>query len=114
MVKQRQKCIFDKNGNMLSGVIVRHLLLPKMEEESKKVLDYLYSKYGHNIYISIMNQYTPLEQVKNIKELNHRVKNKDYDNLINYAYDLGIRKCFIQVGETAKESFIPEFDLTGI
>ena len=102
------------NGIMKKGIIVRHLILPEEINDSKKIINYLYKTYKDNIYISIMNQYTPLEQVKNIKELNHRVKNKDYDNLINYAYDLGIRKCFIQVGETAKESFIPEFDLTGI
>ena len=103
-----------ENGIMKKGIIVRHLMLPENLEDSKKIINYLYKTYKDNIYISIMNQYTPLKQVKNIKELNHKVKEEDYDDLVNYAYDLGIRNCFIQVGETMSESFIPDFDLTGI
>ena len=34
----------------------------------------------------------------------------EYDEIINYAYDLGIRKAFIQEGESCKESFIPDFN----
>ena len=61
-----------------------------------------------------MNQYTPLKQVKEIDELNKKVSDEEYSNLINYACDIGVENAFIQEGDTCSESFIPEFDLTGV
>ena len=100
-----------KNGIMTKGVIVRHLLLPGHVDDSKKVVKYLYDNYKDNIYISLMNQYTPVRKIKEYKELNEAVKESEYDELINYACDLGITKAFIQEGETCKESFIPDFNI---
>ena len=48
------------------------------------------------------------------EELNHKVSDMEYDELVNYAYDLGVRKAFIQEGETQSESFIPHFDMEGL
>jgi putative pyruvate formate lyase activating enzyme len=109
MVKQKPKCVFDKNGNIISGVVVRHLLLPEMEEDSKKILKYLYDNYKNKIYISIMNQYTPVRKCK-FAELNKRVDDSVYDEVIEYAWNIGIRKAFIQDGGTQSDSFIPEWD----
>ena len=109
MVRQKPKCIFDKNGKIISGVIVRHLLIPKMENDSKKILKYLYDTYGDNIYISIMNQYTPIRKCK-YAELNGTVDDKIYDEIIDYAWNIGIRNAFIQEGGTQKDSFIPKWD----
>ena len=114
MYRQVGKPQFDSNGIIKKGVIVRHMLLPEEKEDSKKIINYLYNKYKDNIYISIMNQYTPLEHVKDISSLNHKVNDNDYDEVINYALDLGIKNAFMQVGDTCSESFIPEFDLTGL
>ena len=102
-----------KNTIMTKGVIVRHLLLPTHLDDSKRVIKYLYNTYKDNIYISIMNQYTRVRETK-YKELNEDIKENDYNELVNYAIDLGITKAFIQEGETNKESFIPKFDLTGV
>ena len=99
-----------KNDLMIKGVIVRHLLLNTHIDDSKKIIDYLYKTYKDNIYISIMNQYTPIRHIDKYEELNHTVSDTEYDELINYACDLGITKAFIQEGETCKESFIPDFD----
>lgn len=110
MVAQRGKCRFDREGNMLSGVLVRHLLLPEMEEDSKKILKYLYDTYGNNIYVSIMNQYTPVRKCK-YTELNSKVSNKVYNEIIDYAWDIGIRNAFIQEEGTQSESFIPNFNI---
>jgi len=112
MFKQKSKCVFDDDGMITSGVIVRHLLLPGMEEDSKKILKYLYDKYGDDIYISIMNQYTPVRKCK-YSELNNRVEDSVYDDVIDYAWDIGIRNAFIQDGESQSESFIPKFDFEG-
>jgi putative pyruvate formate lyase activating enzyme len=99
-----------KNGIMTKGVIVRHLMLPGHLEDSKKIIKYLYDKYKDNIYISIMNQYTPVNKTK-YDNLNHKVDDKDYDELINYALDIGVKNAFIQEGETQSESFIPDFNI---
>lgn len=111
MVRQKGECVFDNNGNMVSGVIVRHLLLPNMEDDSKKILKYLYDTHGDKIYISIMNQYTPVRECK-YTELNHKVSEEVYNNIIDYAWDIGIRNAFVQEEGTQSDSFIPEWDLS--
>ena len=93
---------------MTKGVIVRHLLLPNMEDDSKKILNYLYQTYKDNIYISIMNQYTPIRPLK-YDHLNYKVSPNIYDEVIDYAWDIGIRNAFIQEEGTQSESFIPDF-----
>lgn len=99
---------------MKKGVIVRHLLLPDCAEDSRLIIRYLYETYGNNIYISIMNQYTPLSHVSAIPSLNRRISEEEYDALIDYALSLGIENAFIQEGGTASESFIPPFDCEGV
>lgn len=107
MYRQVGKPIYE-NNILKRGVIVRHLVLPSHVEDSKKVITCLYNKYKDNIIISIMNQYTVTRKLK-YKELNNKVSKKDYDSLIDYAYDLGIRNCFVQDEESQNESFIPAF-----
>lgn len=109
MYKQVGKPIFDENGIMKKGIIVRHMMMPNLKEDTKKILDYLYKTYSDNIYISIMNQYTPIRHFKRYKELNNEISNDDYDEIINYALYLGIKKAFIQEGDTQSQSFIPNF-----
>lgn len=109
MVKQKGECSFDKEGNIISGVIVRHLIIPSRIEDSKKIIKYLYQKYGDKIYFSIMNQYTPVKKFK-YQELNRTVSNDEYNEVIDYAWNLGIRNAFIQEGMTQSESFIPKWD----
>ena len=108
MVIQIGDNIINDNGMMEKGVIVRHLVLPNNIEDSKKIIKYLYEKYQDKIIISIMNQYTPVRKIKYI-ELNRKVSDDEYDEVVNYAYDLGVRNAFIQEGETQLESFIPDF-----
>ena len=96
------------------GVIVRHLVLPGQVEDSKAVIRYLYETYGDRIYISIMNQYTPLAEMEDYPEINRKLTEEEYDEVVDYAIDLGVENGFIQEGETAEESFIPAFDLQGI
>ena len=112
MFSQKGECVFDDDGIITSGVIVRHLLLPGIEKDSKKILKYLYDKYGDKIYISIMNQYTPVRKCR-YDELNNRVDESVYDEVVDYAWDIGIRSAFIQDGESQSECFIPKFDFEG-
>lgn len=101
------------NGLMKRGVIVRVLLLPGLLEDAKKIIKYLYETYHDNIYISIMNQYTPVDKYV-YEELNNKVAESVYDELVNFAYDIGVRNAFIQEGETQNDSFIPNFNLENV
>ncbi|HWQ03758.1 MAG TPA: radical SAM protein [Longilinea sp.] len=114
MVRQVGEPVFRPDGMMVKGVIVRHLTLPGFLQDSKDVILYLNQTYGKQIFISIMSQYTPLANLERYPELSQMVDPADYDELIEYAISLGVENGFIQNGETAKESFIPEFDETGV
>lgn len=114
MVRQAGLPKFNEKELLTKGVIVRHMLLPGLLEDSKKIIHYLVDKYNDEIFISIMNQYTPTNNLDKYPEINKIVENTDYEELINYAINLGIKNGFIQEGETQKTSFIPEFDTTGV
>lgn len=109
MIKQVGPPKFNENNMMTSGVIVRHLMMPNLKEDTKNILNYLYQTYKNDIYISIMNQYTPVKEFKKFTELNNKISDNDYDEVINYALDLGIEKAFVQEGDTQNLSFIPTF-----
>lgn len=109
MLRQTGSPCFDERGMIERGVIVRHLLLPGHVEESKRVVEYLYKTYGNQIYISIMNQYTPMPAMAKDPLLSRRVTKREYRRLVDYAVSLGVEQGFIQEGDTAEESFIPEF-----
>ena len=104
----------EETGMARSGVIVRHLVLPGHVRNSKAVIQYLYETYGDQIYISIMNQYTPMPQVTKDKLLGRKVTRREYEKVIDYALELGVENGFFQEGDVAEESFIPEFDSEGV
>ncbi len=114
MLSQVGNPVFSKDGIIKKGVIIRHLLLPNHLEESKEIIKYLYDTYKDDIFISIMNQYTPMPQVADHPALSRKVTDAEYDELVNYAIDIGVENGFIQEGETAKESFIPPFNNEGV
>lgn len=119
--------VFDGQERLRRGVVMRHLLLPGGLDESKEVLRLLWQRYGTGMLYSIMNQYTPwvctraeggsesaqafLEQYPAFASI---VSGKDYEELLDYADELGIPEYFWQDGPAAEESFIPAFDLTGV
>ena len=107
--------VFNPEGIMTRGVIVRHMILPGHTADSRRILKYLYERYGDHIWISIMNQYTPMPGIEaDYPELGRRVTRREYARVIDYALECGITNAFIQEGGTADESFIPGFDGTGL
>lgn len=111
MVRQTPLAVFDDDGMMTKGVLVRHLVLPGHTEDSKAVLRYLYETYGDDIYVSIMSQFTPLPHLaERCPELDRRVTHEEYEDVLDFAMDLGLTRAFIQEGEAASESFIPDFE----
>ena len=109
MVRQTGSVKFDSNDIALTGTIVRHLMLPGLLFDSKKVLDYLYRTFSDDIYISIMNQYTPIKGANLPVNLQKKVSWEYYNCLLDYAVNIGIKNAYVQDKETADESFIPEF-----
>ena len=117
MVRQTGKAVFvngDEDNLILRGTIVRHLTLPGCMEDSMQILKYLHDTYGDMIYISIMNQFTPLSNLEKYPELNRKITDEEYEALVDYAIEIGIENGFIQEGDTAEESFIPAFDCEGV
>ncbi len=113
MVYITNEVAFDDRGIMRSGVLVRHLLLPGHKKNARDVIDYVYGTYGDNVYLSIMNQYTPfswLRENPDFRGLCRKVTKREYESVVDYALGLGVKNAFIQEGDTAQESFIPSFD----
>lgn len=114
MKRQIGECVFNKNGIMTKGMIVRHLVLPSYTENSKRVIEYLHKTYSDSIYMSIMNQYTPMEYVKDYPEINRKLTEAEYGDVLDFAVNIGVENAFIQAGGAVSESFIPSFDGEGI
>ena len=114
MVRQQPQCVFDDDGIIQKGVIVRHLVLPGQVQAAKDAIEYLYNKYGDSIFISIMSQYTPCTDLADYPEINRKITQDEYDEVVDRAVEIGVENGFLQEGESASESFIPPFDLEGV
>ena len=107
-------CIeLSDDGLLKKGLIVRVLILPGHIEDAKNIIKYLYKTFGDNIIISIMNQYTPVNKCK-YDNLNRKVTDEEYNEVIDYAAELGIFNAFVQEGDAALESFIPNLNKNNI
>lgn len=118
--------VFDEyrgQRRMCGGVLIRHLMLPGREEESKEAVALLFGRYGNDVLYSLMNQYTPVlasradagerrasAVLSRHPELGERVSDDSYQRLLDFADDLGMDEYYWQDGEAAVESFIPEFE----
>jgi putative pyruvate formate lyase activating enzyme len=114
MVKQAGPPVLGDDGLMRRGVIIRHLLLPGLVEDSKRVVEYIHRTFGDAVYLSLMSQYTPVHRAAAYPEINRTVEPTEYTALVDYACSLGVSNCFVQEGGAALESFIPKFDLRGV
>ena len=114
MVRQQPKVVFDDEGMMKKGVLIRHMMMPGGLTDSENIMKYLYETYGENVYFSIMSQYTPTKAVEKHPLLKNRVTEEEYDALIDFCCDMGMENAFTQEGEAADESFIPPFTLEGV
>lgn len=120
MFRQVGKPVLDPDSGMMKrGIILRHLLLPGQTADSKRILRYVHDTYGGDIYVSILNQYTPVAHLTHLSEpdrslLNRTVTAEEYERVLDFAYRIGIEKGFRQEGGTMAESFIPDFDGEGL
>lgn len=105
---------FAGGERLVRGVIVRHLLLPGRLEDSKRVVEHLWSRYGDAVLYSAMGQYTPVRSLPRAPELDGRVDAREYERLLDFMDSLGMEDYFWQQGGADQASFIPTFDSTGV
>lgn len=103
------------NGDLMTrGLIVRHLVLPNFRRDAMKIVDWLHETFGDEIFISLMNQYTPIFRAGDFKKISRPLTTFEYQSVVDHAARLGIKNCFIQLGKTADKNFIPDFNLNGV
>ena len=104
---------FREDGKMLSGLLLRHLILPKNTADSIHILQWVQENLGTDTFISLMRQYTPYDTYP-YKELNRRLCTAEYQKVLDAFFDLGFHNGFMQEKSSADCTFTPAFDLTGI
>ncbi len=103
--------VITDDGKMLSGVIVRHLVMPLGVSDSKAVLRWFKDELPENVYLSLMSQYTPFGDVKNFPELQRPLKQREYDAVLDEAFALGLGdRLFAQERSSSDTKYIPKWD----
>ena len=114
MKKQCGESVFDENGIMQKGMIVRHLILPKNTNQSIEILKWIYNNLGEDTPISLMAQYTPYGKIEDYPELQRKITEREYDKVVSFAVKAGFKNIFTQEFSSSSKEFIPDFDLTGV
>ncbi len=106
--------VFDENGIMQKGLIIRHLVLPGNVSQAMRVMDWIKANLPANTVLSLMSQYTPCGKASEYPTINRKLSVREYDMVLDYAKKLGFENAFIQEIDSSSTEFIPEFDLRGI
>ena len=114
MKRQCPENIYDSNGLIRKGLIVRHLILPKNTNQSIDILKWIYDNLGEDTAISLMAQYTPYGKIESYPELQRRITAREYNKVLDFALEIGFKNIFTQEFAASSEEFIPDFDLTGV
>ena len=108
MLGQTGNLQINKDGIALRGVLVRHLVLPGLLENSRRCLSLL-AGLSPDIHVSIMSQYSPLYKACNFSEINRPLTGDEYDEITDYALGLGLENAFIQELRS-RDYYLPDFD----
>ncbi|MBP3938353.1 MAG: radical SAM protein [Clostridia bacterium] len=114
MQRQVGENVFDANGMMQKGLIIRHLVLPGNISQAMRVMDWVKENLPKETVLSLMSQYTPCGKASDYPTINRKLSRREYDMVLDYAEKLGFENAFIQESGSSSEEFIPDFDLTGI
>lgn len=102
------------NNMLVKGVMIRHLLLPGLLFDSKKIIDFVIDSLPEGIYLNIMCQYTPMGRASCYDEINKKINPKHYETLLEYAIEKGLKYGFFQDYDSATSDYTPIFDFEGI
>lgn len=115
MVRQVGPCRFSEEGQLIQGVLVRHLVLPGLLENTFDVLDCFASRWkDQGVWLSLMAQYTPQHRPGEPETLRRPLTEQEYRRATEYALTLGIDQGFFQDSASADQAYVPDFDLTGV
>lgn len=114
MYRQVGSPVFDDKGLIRRGLIIRHLVLPSLSGDSKKILKWIRQSLPPAVYISLMSQYTPVFRAPEFPEINRRVAPEEYDDVVNFCLEIGLDNGYIQEMDSAIEAYVPNFDLEGV
>jgi putative pyruvate formate lyase activating enzyme len=106
----KKPLVMTADGKMLSGTIVRHLVMPMATSDSRTILKWFSTELPKTTYLSLMSQYTPFGKIENFPELQRGVTAREYDAVLNFANELGIENLFTQELTAKGEKFIPNWD----
>lgn len=109
MVRQTGEIEYDESGIIKKGTIIRVLVLPNHTDDSKAILDTIKANFGDKVLVSVMGQYTPMGEAYKYPEINRKITEQEYDEVVDHAIDLNLDG-FIQELSAADESFVPSFD----
>ena len=105
----------DDNGIMTKGVIIRHLIMPGMPDNTKRIIDWVAANFKPGqVMFSLMHQYVPCGRAAEYPEINRKVTDEEYKELESYLLQSTIEDGFVQEGDAACKDFIPCFDGTGV
>ncbi len=115
MVRQTGPYQLDENGMLVSGVLIRHLVLPGHLQNTRQVIDWVAQTFAPGtVLFSLMSQYTPCGDLSHTPELNRRLTKREQKAAEEYLFAAGIEDGFVQERASAKQEYIPAFDLTGV
>ncbi|MBE7078127.1 MAG: radical SAM protein [Clostridiales bacterium] len=100
----------SEEGKMLSGCIVRHLVMPLCTGDSKALLKWFSRALPKTAYLSLMSQYTPFGKIDGMPELSRPVTAREYNTVVEEAFSLGIENIFLQERDSSGKTYIPEWD----
>ncbi|MGE5528858.1 MAG: radical SAM protein [Patescibacteria group bacterium] len=106
--------IFDREGIMKGGLIIRHLVLPGCLENTREVLGWIAGTLGKDTYVSLMAQYTPAHRARENPALNRLLTPEEYERALSFFEDAGLKNGFCQGLDAASPDYIPHFDLAGV
>ena len=114
MRRQTGTDVFSAEGLMQKGIILRHLVLPNHYKDSMRILDWVREVLGEDTYVSLMSQYTPMHQAKEMKPLSRRLTTFEYNKVVEHFFEIGLKNGFMQKRSSATADYTPAFDLTGV
>nr|WP_294681066.1 radical SAM protein [uncultured Anaerotignum sp.] len=114
MRRQVPQDVFDAEGLLHKGIILRHLILPGQYKDSMRILDWIKAFPGEDTMVSLMSQYTPMYHAREYKALSRRLTTFEYEKVIAYFFEIGLKNGFMQKRSSATSDYTPTFDLSGV
>jgi len=113
-MRRQTKDTFDKNGIMIQGLIVRHMILPNHTDNSKEIIKWIKENLGEDTIISIMAQYFPTYKAKEYEEISRKILKEELDEVEQYLFKLNMVNGYIQELGEHEEEYVPQFNLDNV